>query len=156
MLSVLQAKSVAPLALRERAIVLSGAILELAGAAPAGHGTALAAQMLDSGKAWEKFQRICECQGGMREPPLAQHTRPVFSSHKAELTHIDNRKLAKLAKLAGAPDAKAAGLELHVALGAMVEKDQPLCTIHAETPGELEYALTYARTNADIFTLREL
>ena len=154
-LSVLQVKADAPPALRERAVTLSGAILELAGAAPEGQGIALAAQTLDSGKAWEKFQRICECQGGMREPPVAQYRQPLIADRPAVLAHIDNRKLAKLAKLAGAPDAKAAGLELQVRPGANVEKGQPLCIIHAESPGELDYALTYARANADIFTLRE-
>lgn len=154
-LSVLQGKADGPLDLRERAIALAGAILELAGAARPGSGPALATRTLDDGKAWDKFQRICECQGGMREPPVAQYRRPIPAEREAMLADIDNRKLAKLAKLAGAPSAKAAGLELHVRLGATVEKGQPLCTLHAEAPGELDYALNYAQANADIFTLRD-
>lgn len=154
-LSVLQTKPDAPRDLRERAIVLSGAILELAGAAPTGGGAALAAGTLDSGRAWDKFQRICECQGGMREPPVAQYRQPILAERQAVLADIDNRKLAKLAKLAGAPSAKAAGLELHVRLGATVEKDQPIYTLHAEASGELNYALNYAQANTDIFTFRD-
>jgi thymidine phosphorylase len=56
---------------------------------------------------------------------------------------MDNRRLARIAKLAGAPRAPAAGLDLHVRVGDRVGKDQPLFTVHAESPGELAYALQY-------------
>lgn len=154
-LSVLQRKDDAPRDLRERAIVLSGALLELGGAAAAGRGATLAAVALDNGRAWTKFQRICEAQGGLREPPRSQHQHPLLAQRRAILAGIDNRKLAKLAKLAGAPDAKAAGLELHARLGESIEKGQPLCTLHAEAPGELAYALSYADLNRDIFQLED-
>ena len=68
-LSVLQCQPEAPGDLRERALVLAGALVELAGTARPGRGEAMAAQALDSGRAWSKFQRICEAQGGMRVPP---------------------------------------------------------------------------------------
>lgn len=154
-LNVLQGKADGPHDLRERAVALAGAILELAGTAQPGGGTALAMRALDEGKAWDKFQRICEAQGGMREPPTAPYRQPILADRKAVLAGIDNRKLSKLAKLAGAPSAKAAGLEVHVRLGTKVEKGLPLCTLHAETPGELDYALTYATANSDIFLLRD-
>ncbi len=154
-LSVLQGRPEMPHDLRGRAVTLAGAILELAGAAPPEGGAALAARALDDGRAWDKFQRICEAQGGMRTPPVAEFRQPLLADRQAILAGIDNRKLAKLAKLAGAPGAKAAGLELHVRLGAKVEKGQPLCTLHAEAPGELAYALGYASANSDIFTLQD-
>ncbi|MCP6757153.1 thymidine phosphorylase, partial [Klebsiella pneumoniae] len=56
---------------------------------------------------------------------------------------MDNRRLARIAKLAGAPRAPAAGLDLHVRLNERVETGQPLFTLHAETPGELAYALAF-------------
>ena len=49
------------------------------------------------------------------------------------------------------PDDKAAGVELHVTLGHEIERGHPLYTIHAETPGELDYALEYALANPDIY-----
>ena len=67
----------------------------------------------------------------------------------------DNRRLAQLAKLAGAPDDKAAGVELHAKLGSSVSAVQPLCTIHAESPGELAYALHYAAANPGIIRIEE-
>ena len=48
-------------------------------------------------------------------------------------------------------DDKAAGVELHVSLGHEIERGHPLYTIHAETPGELDYALEYALANPDIY-----
>jgi thymidine phosphorylase len=154
-LAVLQCKPDAPQELRSRALVLSGALLELSGAAGPGQGVASARQVLDDGRAWSKFQRICQAQGGMREPPVAAHRQPILARRGGQLAEIDNRKLAKLAKLAGAPEDKAAGLELHVRCGQPIRAGEPLCTVHAESPGELAYALGYAGLNHDIFVLHD-
>ena len=54
------------------------------------------------------------------------------------------------AKLAGAPEAKAAGIFMEVRLGQDVERGQPLLHLHAETAAELAYALDYAETAGDI------
>ncbi len=67
----------APADLRERALVLAGALLEMAGRAAAGEGLALARQTLDSGQAWRQFAAICEAQGGLREPGRAPHVRAI-------------------------------------------------------------------------------
>jgi thymidine phosphorylase len=149
-MAVLQGTPEAPADLRQRAATLAGTLLELAGAAPPGGGAALAAATLSSGAAWTKFQRICDAQGGMREPPASAHRRPVVAERAGRVGAIDNRRLAQSAKLAGAPDAKAAGVEMHVRLGQRVEPAQPLFTMHAETPGELAYAMAYLSSNPDI------
>jgi thymidine phosphorylase len=141
--------------LRGRAITLAGALIELAGLTPSGLGEAKAAQVLDDGRAWAKFQRICEAQGGMRVPPSSQYRRGIISRGSGRVEVIDNRRIAKLAKLAGAPDDKAAGVELHVKLGEQVIAGQPLCTVHAEAPGELTYALDYAAKNESMFDVQE-
>jgi len=43
---------------------------------------------------------------------------------------------------------------LHVAVGDTVKSGQPLSTVHADTPGELAYALDYAEVNRDIIAIR--
>lgn len=149
-LAVLQNDSGAPADLRARSVSLAGALLELASAAGGGKGEAIAEAVLEDGRAWKKFQAICEAQGGMRVPPRARHTRPVAAVCIGRVAAIDNRLLARAAKLAGAPDAKAAGLELHVRLGDSVQIGQPLFTLHAENPGELSYALDYVGPRPDI------
>lgn len=142
-LRVLRCDPAAPPDLRERALMLAAALLELGGAAAAGEGIGRAAATLDSGAAWRKFQAICNAQGGMREPPLARHQHPVVAERSGVLAHINLRSLAKAAKLAGAPADKAAGIEMHVRLGEDVERGQPLFTMHADTLGELHYALDF-------------
>lgn len=149
-LAVLQGQADAPADLRERSILLAGHVLELGGAAPVGTGPLLARSILEEGRAWRKFQAICEAQGGMRELPTASHVRTVVAARAGAVRSIDNRKLARVAKLAGAPRMAVAGLECHIRLGAHVIGGEPLFTVHAATAGELEYALAYVATAGDI------
>jgi thymidine phosphorylase len=152
-LAVLQCAPNAPQDLRDRSIALAAVLLELAGIAPAASGAAMATQAVDDGRAWTKFQRICDAQGGMRLPPTARQQRPMLAGHSGRVVSIHNRKIARLAKLAGAPDDKAAGVDLHVAVGDTIEAGQPLCTVHADSPGELAYAHDYAAVNYDIIKI---
>ncbi len=91
----------------------------------------------------------------MRVPPTSNHRHPLVAGHAGRVNRIDNRRIAKLAKLAGAPEAKAAGVELHVRIGDIVSAGQPLCTVHAAAPGELTYALAYAVANPEIIAVLE-
>jgi Thymidine phosphorylase len=154
-LAVLQGDPSAPADLRERALLLAGYVLELGGAVATGGGQALAREILQDGRAWAKFQAICEAQGGMRQPPSSAYSRPQGASRAGRVTRIDNRRLARVAKLAGAPRNPAAGLVLHVRLGETVEPGQPLFTVHAQAVGELDYALTYATAHGEIITVDE-
>ncbi|MFY9269555.1 MAG: thymidine phosphorylase family protein [Candidatus Manganitrophaceae bacterium] len=154
-LSVLHGETTAPQNLRDRALRLAGEVLELSSHVPPGQGYASAEAALEDGRAWRKFQAICEAQGGMREPPRAGYTHVVEAERQAEVVRIDNRRLARVAKLSGAPKALSAGLELHTPLGAPVEKGRPLFTVHAETPGELAYALAYIEGQPDILQIEE-
>jgi len=152
-LAVLTGRPDAPSDLRTHAVVLAGALLELGGVAAPGSGDAHALSVLSDGSAWNKFQRICEAQGGMRVPPSADHRREIPSSASGRVTAIDNRRIARIAKLSGAPEAKAAGVELHVHVGDHVRAGGPLYSIHAESPGELVYALDYATANQDVIAV---
>ncbi|WP_163272548.1 thymidine phosphorylase family protein [Chelativorans alearense] len=152
-LAVLQQSRKAPADLSQRACRLAGALLELGGKAPAGEGFSLAVQTIAKGHAWAKFQRICEAQGGMRTPPEARHHAPLLARASGVLRSIDNRRIARLAKLAGAPESKASGVELQIGVGEQVSVGQPLCTVHAETRGELQYALEYAAELGQIFAI---
>jgi thymidine phosphorylase len=89
----------------------------------------------------------------MRTPGYAKQQHPLLAARPGRLARIDNRKLAKLAKLAGAPNSKAAGVELHVKLGETIQAGDPLCTLHAESRGELAYALDFADSHGDIFDM---
>ena len=77
----------------------------------------------------------------------------MLAARAGRIDAIDNRRIARLAKLAGAPDDKAAGVDLHVTVGDTVASGQPLCTVHADAPGELAYAFDYAAANRDIIAV---
>ena len=154
-LAVLKGDSDAPVDLHDRATTLAGQLLEAAGVVEAGRGIDEASQTIADGSAWRKFQSICEAQGGMREPPHAPYRYDVFADREGIVTGIDNRVVSRIAKLAGAPDDKAAGLEMAVRIGSQVAKGDVLMTLHADSPGELEYALDYQRTHPEAIELGE-
>lgn len=154
-LSILQNRPDAPQDLRERSLMLAGEILELSGKVADRKGYAEAEKILNDGRAWAKFQAICEAQGGMREPTVAQYHFEQIADHGGVVEQIDNRRLALVAKLAGAPMAPSAGIYLHVKQGQQVKKGQPLFDIYAEANGELEYAMDYLSTQQEIISIRQ-
>jgi thymidine phosphorylase len=86
----------------------------------------------------------------MREPPRAPFQQAVTAHCDGRVGAIDNRRLARAAKLAGAPQDAAAGAMMQVRLGDSVAAGQPLFTLHAQAPGELAYALAYVDAQSPI------
>jgi thymidine phosphorylase len=152
--AVLQGREDAPADLRERALQLAAGILEFSPTVERGKGYAIAKDILSSGKAWQKFQAICAAQGGMREPGIAAHQHVVCAETGGTVVTIDNRVIARIARTAGAPQAKTAGIYLPIMIGDQIEKNQPLFTIHAESEGELEYALTLMAEETPVIHLK--
>jgi len=152
-LAVLRNESKAPQDLKERALLLAGEVLELAGTVDKGKGNNKAREVLESGKAYKKFMAICNAQGGFQEPGMARYQHKVKAIKKGTVTGVDNRKLAKLAKLAGAPGDKLSGIDFLCPIGSNVTKGQTLYVIHADSKGELNYALDYYITQTDILKI---
>ena len=95
-------------------------------------------------KAARHCDRVVLLSHGSRQRAWeAEHLPALQAAANVTVAAFDNRLLSKAAKLAGAPAAPAAGLELLVRLGDRIEAGQPCSTLHAETPGELEYAAGY-------------
>lgn len=152
-LKILRNESDAPQDLKERALLLAGKLLELSGKVTKGAGIKTGKELLESGKAYTKFKAICMAQGRFTEPVIAPYFYEVLSENKGTLIRIDNRKIAKLAKLSGAPEYKASGIQLNVHVGDTIKKGQLLFTIFAEAKGELKYALNYLNAHTDIITI---
>lgn len=153
-LAVLQNEPDAPEDLASRAVRLAGKLLEMAGKAARGKGESAAKEILKSGAAWEKFRRICQKQGGLRVPPEAQFHYEIKAANGGEIDFIDSRKIAKIAKLAGAPTASAAGVLLFIKLNETVKRGQTLFEIHSEAGGELSYALEYFGENRELIRIK--
>jgi len=153
--AVLKGDTAAPQDLKERAILLAGHILEFCPDVIEGHGMLRAREILESGHAWQKFQAICEAQGGMREIPEARYKHIVPAQRSGIVAAIDNRKMAMIAKFAGAPYTKAAGVDLHIHLAQKIDKGTPLFSIHANSPGELTYSLNFLAEGNHIIQIEE-
>lgn len=139
--------------LKERSLCLAGALLELSGKCMPGKGIDYAKEVLESGKAYQKFIRICEAQGGFKEPPTAPKQFDILAEKSGIVTSIDNRTLARIAKLAGAPKSPSAGIQFLSPLGRTISKGDLLYTIHAESDGELSYAKNYASSTHPVVTI---
>lgn len=152
-IAVLQNERNAPQDLRNHALMLAGEILEFSPAVKKGEGIIIATEILNSGLAWEKFQAICEAQGGMKKIPQAKYIHPYFSTQEGKVVEIDNRRIALVAKLAGAPLDKTAGIDLHVKVNDLVKKNQILFVIHTNSFETLSYALDYFNENLDLINI---
>ncbi|MGE0562753.1 MAG: thymidine phosphorylase family protein [Flavobacteriales bacterium] len=153
-LAVLRNEADAPTDLKERALLLAGELLELSGRVELGDGNDKARHILESGKAYEKFMAICKAQGRFNEPTLAKYQHEIRAEHSGTVVKVDNRKLAKIAKLAGAPEDKASGVDFLAPIGTKVGKGQVLYVLHAESEGELAYALEYHHAQKNILTIQ--
>lgn len=147
-LNVLQNKHDAPKDLQEKSIRIATEIVRLAWDTPKETAHELVTAKLKSGEAFEKFIAICKAQGGFREPATARYSKTVEANFSGTIREINNRKIAQVAKLAGAPDALEAGVDFRIQLKEKVESGQPMFTIHSNSPGELEYAYEYYKNNS--------
>ena len=152
-LSVLQGNAGELQDLREHALFLSAHLFALASGESLESGLEKAAVILDDGRAWQQFQRIVNAQGGLKNLPSAKYQHIAYAEDEGTLTAVDNRQLARLAKLAGAPSTLTAGLRLHVRLGDKVSNDVPLFTLMTESTGERDYALDFYQQHSSIFTI---
>jgi len=143
-MQVLHGDPGAPADLRNKALRLAGRVLEFDPDLRGGDGFALARDILDSGRARITMAAIIEAQGtrgfDWRDPPLAAMTHEVTSSATGAVTAIDCERLSRIARLAGAPKAAGAGVDLLRKIGDPVASGEPLYRIYAETMAELQFA----------------
>ena len=157
LIAVLSGDMDAPTDLRDKSILLSAHLLKLADEANEyGDLNACiekATALLDSGAAMAQFEKILNAQGGIKSIPQAEYQHTEFSEHSGTVVKFDNRKLARLAKLAGAPFTQASGLRLHTGVDEVIRQGDRLFTIFSNSAGELDYALRYFKDNPDLITI---
>jgi len=136
-----------PRSVIEKACGLAGMLLEMGGI-PSGEEKAR--ELLESGKALAKFREIVVAQGGSPDissgdMPVGEHTREILATSAGYVSGINNRSVVRIARAAGSPKDKGAGLELTRKRGDSVEKGDVLMTIHADNEAKLERAVAEAR-----------
>jgi AMP phosphorylase len=131
----------------EKSLGLAGMLLELGGMS---NGVERAKEILDSGKALKKFREIVAAQGGRSDIrstdiDVGKFKFDVTARKAGYVSGINNKDLVRIARLAGAPKDKGAGILLNKKRGHQVELGETLFTIHAENEAKLDGAADFSR-----------
>ncbi len=138
---VLENNPKAPEDLRQKSLELAGRIIEFDPDVRGGRGYAIARDILDSGRALAKMNAIIQAQGAY---PIdftpGEHCFEIKARCSGIVTIIDNLQMAKIARIAGAPIDKKAGVDLIRKTGDKVTKGEVIYRIHAEFMSDFEFA----------------
>ncbi len=135
----------APADLREKSLYMAGVLLELGGKAMKGLGYRKAKKILKKGLALEQMNKIIDAQGRKRLPKNADIVYKVKSGKAGKISYINNKAIARLARIAGAPLDAAAGVYLRKKLGDKVGKNEILYEIHSNNEDRIGFAKTMSR-----------
>jgi AMP phosphorylase len=131
-----------PSDLVDKATSLAGVLLDIVGEK---NGKKKASDILKSGKAEEAMRRIISAQGGDPEVKpdditLSDKRVDVKAGRRGAVLWVNNRSLAQIARVAGAPSSKSAGLLLKSKLGDSMNEKDTLFSIYAENNRKLRQA----------------
>ena len=155
-LLVLEGDASAPRDLREHALLLAGHILEFDPVLRGGRGIGRARELLESGAALVKMRRLMAAQGPPpAEAALGSRSHDVTARHDGVVSAIDCLRLSRVARLAGAPLDKGAGVDLFKKVGDPVARGEPLYRIHAAFEADFRFACGLAN-EASGFTVASL
>ncbi len=130
----------------EKTVALAGLLLDMGG----GYGGQQRARdILGSGKALEKFRQIVAAQGGKEnitsdDIKIGEFAVDVLARRTGYVSVIKNRELVKIARAAGSPNSKGAGILLAKKAGMKVDAGEKIFTIHADNMDKLQTALKTA------------
>ncbi|MHA1861154.1 MAG: AMP phosphorylase [Candidatus Ranarchaeia archaeon] len=138
-----------------KSAALAGVLYEMAGLAGAGEGKQKALEMIRNGKALAKFREIIEAQGGdpgvkPEDIPVGPKKISVKSPINGFIAGVDNRCVGLIARTAGAPLEKGAGLNIIGKRGMYVKKGDTILEIFAEKASKLKAAHDIAMKNPPI------
>jgi len=148
-MAVLSGDPAAPQDLREKSLRLAAHLLEYDPDLRGGTGYARARHLLDSGAALKQMQKIIDAQG----PPTCRTdigllTADIEAPHDGVVTAIDCLRLNRLARTAGAPIDKGAGIRVFKKIGDRVEQGEPLYRIHAFDESQFDLSVAATRVKS--------
>ena len=131
-----------PASVVEKACDLAGIILEMGGIP---HGADEARRILSSGEALKKFREIVAAQGGKpditsEDIRIGKYKLEVLSTKSGYVHSIKNKDIVAIARAAGAPSDKGAGLLIFRKKGQRVEKGNVLMEIYADVETKCQRA----------------
>ena len=146
---VLKRDSKRPLDLEKKCIMMASEMFAMVGVK---NGKHKAMELLNSGVAYRKIQEIIKAQFGKELAPeelsLGKFTFEVQAQKSGKIRDIDNIVVSRIARVAGAPSNKGAGLYLHKHIGDKVKRGDVLFTIYSESREKLQYAVDVAHEHA--------
>jgi len=155
-LKVLKNEEDAPIDLRKKSIKIAAEIFKMALNISQKEAIQKAQEILDSGKAYDKFIAICTAQGAVKKLPTAKYTYEFKPVRTGKIIGIDNSKLSNLAKLVGAPENHAAGLELVRNDGDEIISGDTVIILHSDSEKLLNMGIDYLFNNKDLLKIAEI
>ncbi len=133
--------------LREKAVSLAAMLFEMVAVENARD---MAEEMVNSGKAEKKLREIIAEQGGNpavkpEDLPVGPLLAEVRSEQTGKVLWLSTDDIVRIAREAGAPKEKGAGVVLHAKLGDTVRRGGVLLEVYAERSSKLESALALAK-----------
>lgn len=155
-IKVLRQQKDRPLDLENKSLFLASELISFVLNIPKEKAKEKACSILASGSAFEKFKQIIEAQHGSLENfeeklKLGKYRADIFAEKEGKIEEISNKKLSRVARMAGSPADKRAGIFLYKHLGDRVKKKEKLFTIYAETKEKLDYAKKIALRIKPVF-----
>jgi putative thymidine phosphorylase len=142
----------APQDLRKKALFMAVEIMKMAGLK---NPEETARTILDSGFAFKTMQAIIKAQGG--DPHINPDRIPVgkfscrYTAKKTGTIHaINASEISRIARVAGAPQDKAAGMYLFHHIGTKVKKGETLFVVYSDSDEKLKYAVRECYRNSPI------
>lgn len=128
----------------DKACNIAGSIFEITGKK---NGYELAKEIIRTGKAEAKLRQIIEMQGGKynikpNDLVVGEDTLKVKAKKNGQMLWINNNAIVEIARSAGAPKDKGAGIVFSKKIGDSVSKGDLLFTVYAEKSRKLSRAQT--------------
>jgi AMP phosphorylase len=132
--------------LREKSILLTGKLLEMCGKAKEGEGKAIAERQLKSGAAYKQMMRIIEAQGGNpnikpEDIAVGEYKLDYAAEKSGTIDNLSNNAVAKIARAAGAPVDREAGLLLNKGYGDKVRQGENIFTVYSRSERNIDQVI---------------
>jgi AMP phosphorylase len=142
-LKILEQKEDRCTELEDIVITMAGKLFEMTDVSEKGQGKKFAREILETGRALEKFWTIAEAQGAVKridssEIVGAELQKDLLSDRDGEVKMINNIELVNIARALGNPKIKEAGIYINKMPGEKVKKGEKLLTIYATTDSRLQ------------------
>lgn len=144
-----------PLDLEKKCIFMASEIFKMIGIK---EGRKKALEILNSGKAYKKMKEIIKAQQGNLFDPekikIGRLKQDIYANKTGIIKGIDNKIISRLARIAGAPANKGAGIYLHKHMGVKVKKGEKIFTVYSDSRQKLRFVREAAKKLGHAFTIK--